>query len=340
MIVVVSDGGLVSFISSALASYNTQIADLGESNNFVYALRSQYLASISPPVGAQSYLIKLDRESLEIIEEIPLGLQFAAMSIIDDSNIKFARGATFYSWDGQTVTTLGTVSGVDGAPNFVNGHLVYQSDVFFYGSPNGSVNRIAFSHVGDCIALSKIARDISKKAALRESQFDVTELIDCVPGYGKPRRSDGKTVLAPLQGAYHFDAVESDGKIKYRKRGRSPVATILQEDMAAHEPGAGEEPDAIIATQRNERELPQRMEITYLQRDKDYEPGNQYDERLITESRKNATLDFPISLGNDTARQVVAVVMAEAWTSRNQVEFQVSRKYARLEPTDTANVEI
>lgn len=214
--------------------------------------------------------------------------------------------------------------------------------LFYWGSGGETYGEIAiFGPTGasEGVPLMIPVGETCKFAGLREDQIDVSELTQIVDGYARPRQMTGRDVIDPLRTGYFFDAVESDGKLKFRNRGRASVETVPQDDLAAHEMG-GEVPDRLISTEANELELPARVQVNYLQKDHEYEDGNQYDERLITETRTINTVELPMSLGNDHARQIAHTLMSEAWLTRKIRQFSLSRKYIELEPTDVIEIEV
>lgn len=85
----------------------------------------------------------------------------------------------------------------------------------------------------DSVYVSDIVRDLCLEAGLTSDQFDVSELDEPIHGYCIARRSTARSIIEPLRTYFPFDAVESDGKIKFRARGRDVVATLGNELMGA-----------------------------------------------------------------------------------------------------------
>ncbi|MGB3272345.1 MAG: phage tail protein, partial [Xanthobacteraceae bacterium] len=83
--------------------------------------------------------------------------------------------------------------------------------------------------------LAGIVRDLCLRAGLAASEFDVTALDDEVVGYVVTERKPVRDMIAVLQTAYFFDAVERDGVLVFVKRGAGSPITIDPNDLGASE---------------------------------------------------------------------------------------------------------
>jgi hypothetical protein len=174
------------------------------------------------------------------------------------------------------------------------------------------------------------------RAGLDLTDIDVTELTDTLDGYGVTRVGSARSASEPLQKVYFYDAVESDDKLKFVKRGGSSVVTIPFEDLAMRDQGAGEV-FGLVRTQ--EQELPREITLSFLNKDGDYLQATEYARRLIVRSEINILEELPIVLTPAHAAQVAESLLYDAHTERNRFTFSTSRKYAAYEPTDVVEVE-
>lgn len=186
------------------------------------------------------------------------------------------------------------------------------------------------------VAVSTIVSDLCVKAGMQTSDLDVTQLTDLCDGYTVTTLGTARAAIEPLQQAYYFDAVESDGKVKFVKRGSLPVVTIPEDDLAAH--AAAQMPDQMQTVRAQEMDLPMEVVLDYMDKDADYLTGTQYSRRMTTLSRNSTQLQMAIAIPASKAKQICDVLRAEAWTARTQRAIEVSSKYAYLEPTDVINV--
>jgi putative tail protein len=182
-------------------------------------------------------------------------------------------------------------------------------------------------------ALSEIVADLSGRAGLDASQYDVTALTDIVPGYAIERSTTCRDAIMALMPAYYFDAVESGGVAKFVKRGGSIAATIDDDELGAHESGT-EPPDDLESTRQMENELPKTLFVRYLLEATNYSTASRYARRLVGASGDEQTLDLPLVLTDTTGQEVAEVGLHGAWVGRITYRFSLPRKYVDIEPTD------
>lgn len=303
-----------------------------------------------------NYLIKkIDKGSFAVVDTLDTGLASIAnvhnISVASDDEIYFvswtgpATPQKFWRVDNfSTITQIGEASPTDMNPSLQH-EFIYKNGLFFWGAAGYvATNPTTIYVYGGGLAvqgipLSIVVSEICQMVGLKTSQIDVAELVDIVDGYARGRPMTPRDLISQLQMRFFFDTVESDGKLKFRKRGRSPVLTIPKSELGAHEVGS-DVPQSVITTQVQERELPARLEVNYLQRDKDYEQGNQYDERLITQSRNIVSVPLALSMSDNAAKQTAVVLLTESWLTRNQREISLTRKYIELEPTDVVTLQV
>lgn len=186
------------------------------------------------------------------------------------------------------------------------------------------------------VALSSVVSDLCDRVVL--SDIDVSELTDTVRGYAIARRDSIRSGLEPLRAAYRFDAVESDGVIAFRKRGRSVSSVISEDDLAAHFYG-NEMPAKVQAERTLETESPREVAVQHIDPALDYEIGSQYARRLTGSSEQVVNLDVPMVLSAEEAAGLAEFALYDAWISRNTQKIQVSRKHSAIEPTDVIQFE-
>lgn len=173
---------------------------------------------------------------------------------------------------------------------------------------------------------------------LTDADIDVTSLDPfLVRGYAIASRMPVRNALQALMTAYFFDAVESDDKIKFIRRGTAPVITVPPEDMAARRDESGPvEPVQEDRTQENE--LPRQLDTRFINFNTDYKIGTTTTRRLIGESEQIRTFDIPIVFTPTEAKLVNDVVIHNAWFERTPKSFALGRKYLRLDPTDVITI--
>ena len=174
---------------------------------------------------------------------------------------------------------------------------------------------------------------------LAASDIDVTNLTGvAVDGYVVASRGPIRGMIEPLMAAFFFDATESDNKIKFVRRGGASAVTIPLADLSAQEGNLGSTPDPFDLTRQQEMELPLELNVIYLNSANNYQPSQQSSRRITRNSQTKATIQLPIVMSDNKARQVADAMMYSAWQERMPGSFATSRKYAIYEPTDVVTV--
>ena len=188
------------------------------------------------------------------------------------------------------------------------------------------------------VTLSSIVDDVCSQVDLTNpADINTAALTDNVIGYVRDKQMTARKAIEPLQAAFQFDAVESDGKIKFVKRGGASVVTIPEGDLGTHNEGE-EMPPRLTQARTEELELPNQMEITYIDYDTDYLQNIQRARRLITESTQTDGAALPIVMSASTAKRIAEILLGNTWVERDNYDINIPTKYLYLEPTDVFTV--
>lgn len=185
-------------------------------------------------------------------------------------------------------------------------------------------------------ALAGIVANVCQRAGLGLNKLDVSRLTEAVEGYVVTRQSTARTLIEQLMQGYFFDTVESDGQVKCLPRGTENVASIEEAKLIPD--AQGENATSLKVTRAQELELPQRVEIAYLNRLTNYQVGTQASQRLTANAQDVASVALPIVLGDQQAKQVADVALFNQWMSRTRYQCDVPMAYAALEPGDVIAV--
>ncbi|MDB2415432.1 glycoside hydrolase TIM-barrel-like domain-containing protein, partial [Rickettsiales bacterium] len=184
-------------------------------------------------------------------------------------------------------------------------------------------------------SLAAIIADLCGRTGLSEGDIDVSGITDLVDGFVLNDQIEARDAIDILRKAYFFDAVESENKIKFVSRGGSNVASITEDDLLPQESG-----NLIETTRIQELELPQKIDVNYLNKITHYQTGNQHSQRLTTNSIGVETIGMPLVLSDQEAKVIADKSLFSAWIGRTSYSFDLPIKYARLEPTDIIDVTI
>lgn len=188
-------------------------------------------------------------------------------------------------------------------------------------------------------SLAAIVTDLCKRVGLEMPDIDVSRLNDLVEGYIIVSPDSARRCLEQLMAGYFFDAVESDGVLKFVPRGGAVAKTVPQNDLIALEEDDDRQ-TTLAVIRRQEVELPGRVNVLFIDRALNYLQGNQFSQRQVAITRDVKTFSLPIVFAEQTAKIVADRWLYSSWMSRTQYEFFVPMQYAALEPTDIVQVEM
>ena len=186
--------------------------------------------------------------------------------------------------------------------------------------------------------LGAIVADICERCGIDNTHYDVDDLTDPVRGYMLASNMTGRNAIDALRPAYFFDGAEVDDALVFKHRDGVSVATIDEDDLAAHE-GGGQLPALIDVTRTPDHELPRRVSVVHINPDMDYQIGTQYGGRLTGGMASDVAMQMPIVLADDEAKQIADKHVFLAAIEREQFGWSTTRKWEKLVPTDVVTVQ-
>jgi hypothetical protein len=212
------------------------------------------------------------------------------------------------------------------------GKVIYANGYYLYDIPYGHTLAPA------PVLLSLIVTEISAEVGLTPEQIDVTELTDLVWGFVIARQGAARSAIEQLMMAFSFDAVESEGKVKFVKRGKPPCVTLTEDDLAVHDYGQAT-PTALPLTRADEAELPRNVTIKYTDLDTDYMTGAQSASRQTGRALAEMTVEMPVALSSASAKAIADYALYSAWVARTTTKWSTSLAFAKYEPTDIVSID-
>jgi hypothetical protein len=242
-----------------------------------------------------------------------------------------------YDWETEAVAYSGS--------HFPEGASTDQNDVLHLVSAGNvlvanydgtlSIAKATLTRLG--IGLDECVTDICDRVGIPASDITVTDLAsDSVRGYMIAQQMPARGAIQTLAAAYFFDGVESDGKLKFVKRGGAASATLDDADIGCYE--SGEAIELWESTRIQEEELPRELTLTYAQFDADYQQGAQFSRREAVESGNSVSVQLAIAFTDDEAKSIVDAMNFSAWHNRHGFKIRTWQKYNKIEPTDIISV--
>lgn len=182
-----------------------------------------------------------------------------------------------------------------------------------------------------------ISAECLSSGLLTAGDIDVSALTSLVHGYRVGSIGSLRSVLEPLQAAWPFDVRQHGYKLEFVPRGGSAVTTIAAADLDARTDG--DKPGVQIGVAREmDSQLPRRVTLRFIDRDREYDTGEQYAERLNTAAHNLTLVDLPLVMTSDEAAQKAEVLLYLYWMERNEIVFRLPPTYLQLECGDVVTL--
>ena len=135
-------------------------------------------------------------------------------------------------------------------------------------------------------------RELCRRAGLPDDQIDASALADVVHGYVISALESPRASIAPLARHFGFDAIESEGRVRFQPRDQRPVATLQLDVLAVGEHTDGE---VIELVRAQETELPHALKWQVLNAEEDYDAMTVEARRATGEALRVTSESFAIA---------------------------------------------
>ena len=179
------------------------------------------------------------------------------------------------------------------------------------------------------VSLAALVRHLCLRAGMPSAWIDVSGLTGAADGYVISALESPRTSITMLARHFGFDAVESEGRIRFVMRGSAPVATIAPDDMVSS--GAG---DVMELTRGQETELPQALKWQVARADEDYDSITVEARRIAVSASRVSSDSFPMAVPPEEADRRCRRALMEAWIGRETGAFSLPPSMLALDPGD------
>ena len=184
------------------------------------------------------------------------------------------------------------------------------------------------------VSLAALVRHLCRRAGMRDEQIDVSGLWGAVEGYVIGALESPRASIANLARHFGFDAVESEGRIRFVMRGRAAVASIPTEAMVA-----ADQNEVLELTRSQETELPQALKWQVARADEDYDAAIVEARRITVEASRVSSETFPFAVPLEEAERRCRRVLMEAWTGRESAVFRLPPSRLAIDPADVIRLD-
>ena len=186
------------------------------------------------------------------------------------------------------------------------------------------------------VSLGSLLRELCRRAGLPDDQIDATALADIVHGYLIEAIESPRASIAPLARQFGFDAVESEGVIRFQPRDLRPMATFGLDDLAVGERADGE---VIELVRAQETELPQALKWQVLNAEEDYDAMTVEARRATGEALRVTSESFAIATIASDADRRCRRTLLEEWVGRETASFRLPPSRLAFDPGDVMQLD-
>jgi hypothetical protein len=179
------------------------------------------------------------------------------------------------------------------------------------------------------VSLAALVRHLCQRAGLAESLIDVSGLWGAVEGYVISALESPRASISTLARHFGFDAIETEGVIRFVMRGRASVATLALDDLVASREG-----EAFELVRAQETELPQALKWQVARADEDYDAALVEARRITVDTTRIASESFPMAIPPEEAERRCRRALMEAWIGRESATFRLPPSRMALDPSD------
>jgi len=209
-----------------------------------------------------------------------------------------------------------------------------QSTDIWSDTPNWRLGHWLTGRLG-AVSVAALVRHLCLRAGLAEVRIDVSGLWGAVEGYVITALESPRGSISTLAQHFGFDAVESEGRIRFIMRGNGVVATITPDAMVAA-PSQGE---VMELTRGQETELPQALKWQVARADADYDAVLVEAQRITVTATRVASESFAVAVPPEEAERRCRRALMETWVGRESAVFKLPPSRLALDPCDVVQLD-
>jgi hypothetical protein len=193
------------------------------------------------------------------------------------------------------------------------------------------------------VSLAALVRHLCLRAGMPEDQIDLSGLWGSVEGYVISALESPRTSISMLARHFGFDAIETEGRIRFVMRGRAAAVTLAHDDLVAPNTGGGSggasgDGEVFELVRAQETELPQALKWQVARADEDYDAALVEARRITVDTTRIASESFPVAVPPEEAERRCRRALMEAWTGRESASFRLPPSRLALDPTDVVSL--
>lgn len=198
--------------------------------------------------------------------------------------------------------------------------------------------------IGSMVNLVQMISDILIKSGIPEERLvlnDLDEADEC-KGYLISKRTTYRKIIEELSSIYFFDAIESDGNLKFSMRKNCTVLkTIKKEDIVPSDNDEGTK-ELLVITRTQATELPRRVDVTYSSYSRDYTEctASAIRDSYSPPDNESSIEIQQMAMDITQARKIAQQTLYSLWAQRNKYSFKLLKKHLDIEPLDLLEIDL
>ena len=152
--------------------------------------------------------------------------------------------------------------------------------------------------------VASIVRDICRMAGIDDTELDLSTLEGSVYGLIHSSSDEAFKTIEELAIIYLFDVVGIDGTLAFPRRGGSPVATLVEDDMIDQ----GENEAVKVSTRKDSISVPRVLHLEYYDIDGGLSPDKQTSDRSLDNRAKGEVKSTTCVIMDSRQAAISAVV--------------------------------
>ena len=269
----------------------------------------------------------------------PLASGSGSTLVANDGSVFVACGTSGYYWSSDYGTTWSQVLDVG---SFSSGSLVWTGSVFFQPSAASwgrwrTIKPYTIASTSPTLS-DVVSEECLQSGILQLADINTAALTSTVRGYTVASIGSIRSALTQPAASWPFDVVQRGYLLDFIPRGGASVVTIDQDELDARSHGTSPGVQVTISREMD-TQLPRRMIIKYQDYDREFDVGEQYAERLNTDTVNEETQELAITLTASEAAGKAEVLLYMRWLERYDLSLNLPPTHNNLEPADVITLE-
>ena len=254
---------------------------------------------------------------------------------------------------GQDIWTFNTVSmeftNLNSVPG-IGGNGPHDGSVYHHGT--NTYWKMSGGHVldlirlsssdPDSVLLSSVFSDLCQRAGYDPTQYQTSKLDPkTTEGYSIDVDGPYRSKMLELQQAYMVDIIDKGDYLDFQFRDNTVITRIEKKELAIFNGnGTNNARGRVITRREMDLKLPGRTQVSYYNKEAEYEQNTQMSRREASYVIDNpTTIAVPICLTNDEAKQLAGVIEHLSHIEKEVYEISTFIKYLYLTPGDVVEIE-